>query len=67
MERTILLCFSVSLVQFSSAFCPHECVCDDYSLEASCIKSNLEVNIENPEIKKTKNLISEKDFITHSF
>ena len=46
MGRTILLlCFSVSLFQLSWAFCPHECVCDDHSLEASCIKSNLEVNI----------------------
>ena len=28
------------------AFCPRQCVCDDFSLEASCIKSNLEVNIK---------------------
>ena len=31
------------LLCLGSCFCPHECVCDDNSLEASCIKSNLEV------------------------
>lgn len=39
----MLLCVLVCLFPFCWAFCPHECVCDDYSLEASCIKSNLEV------------------------
>ena len=44
METLLLLCVAViTLVQPSHSFCPHECVCDDYSLEASCIKSNLEV------------------------
>merc|ERR1712209_77966 len=44
--ETIILSLSVILFSFihlSHSFCPHECVCDDYSLEASCIKSNLEV------------------------
>merc|ERR1711923_29435 len=52
--KTLQFCLLVlSLFQLSSAFCPHECVCDDYSLEASCIKSNLEVMpmTLNPSIK----------------
>merc|ERR1712012_549406 len=44
MDTWILLLLSLAtLVNISSAFCPHQCVCDDHSLEASCIKSSLEV------------------------
>ena len=46
METLLLLLSLLTFLQPARAFCPRECVCDDFSLEASCIKSNLEVNIK---------------------
>ena len=46
MESLLLLLPLLACLLPVRAFCPRECVCDDFSLEASCIKSNLEVNIK---------------------
>merc|ERR1711936_1461482 len=51
----LLLALAIlAAVQTCLGFCPRECVCDDYSLEAACIKSNLEVMpmTLNPSITK---------------
>ena len=49
----LLLALTVlAAVQTCLGFCPRECVCDDYSLEAACIKSNLEVNIVTLDMMK---------------
>ena len=47
METLLLLLSLLVCLHTARAFCPRECVCDDFSLEASCIKSNLEVNIKS--------------------
>ena len=47
METLLLLLSLLACLHPTWAFCPRECVCDDFSLEASCIKSNLEVNIKS--------------------
>merc|ERR1711936_815299 len=51
----LLLALAIlAAVQTCLGFCPRECVCDDYSLEAACIKSQLEVMpmTLNPSITK---------------
>jgi len=54
METLLLLLSLLACLLPARAFCPRECVCDDFSLEASCIKSNLEVMpmTLNPSITK---------------
>ena len=47
METLLILLSLLTCLHLTRAFCPRECVCDDFSLEASCIKSNLEVNIKS--------------------
>jgi len=54
MDTLLLATTLLALLHLSLAFCPRECVCDDYSLEAACIKSQLEVMpmTLNPSITK---------------
>ena len=46
MDTLLLATSLLAILHLSLGFCPRECVCDDYSLEAACIKSQLEVRIQ---------------------
>ena len=35
----------LNYISGSFSFCPYKCICDDESLETSCIETNLEVRI----------------------
>ena len=54
MDTLLLATTLLALLHLSLAFCPRECVCDDYSLEAACIKSQLEVRMTMRDIIKYK-------------
>ena len=44
MVKLYKLFILANIIHSSSAFCPDQCICNNDSLETSCIETNLEVN-----------------------